>query len=451
MDKTQDLISNHLQQYGFIFQSSKIYDGLSNSWDYGPLGVELKNNLKRYWWKVMIDQMHNNVGLDSAIILNPRVWVSSGHVSTFNDPLVDCKHCHARFRADKLIEEQLHIEVNAEKEVLELLNSKKIVCPVCGKSDFTDIRKFNLMFKTYIGVVEDVKSEVYLRPETAQGIFINFKNVQRTERLKLPFGIGQIGKAFRNEISPGNFIFRTREFEQAELEFFCEPGESEKWYEFYVNKMYNFYIDLGINKDNLKIHVTEKDSLAHYALASSDIEYKFPFGWGEVCGIANRTDFDLKAHSAASSEVLDYFDQEKNIRFVPYCIEPSLGIDRLFLAVLTDAYDEEIVNGETRVVLRINKRIAPYQIAILPLSKQLNDYAEKIYKQLQKEYKVVYDSTQSIGKRYRRQDAIGTPYCVTVDFDSLNDKQVTVRDRDTMTQERISIGKLKTYFKKKGL
>lgn len=451
MDKIVSLAKNR----GFVYPGSEIYGGLANAWDYGPLGVELKNNVKKAWWKKFIQESPYNVGVDCAILMNPQVWVASGHVGGFSDPLIDCKDCKTRHRADKLIEDwnksngiDFKIDGWNNDQMMEYIKANNISCPDCGKSNFTNIRKFNLMFKTFQGVTEDSKSEIYLRPETAQGIFVNFKNVLRTTRKKIPFGIGQIGKSFRNEITPGNFTFRTREFEQMELEFFCEPGKDLEWFNYWKEFCFNWLISLGIKKENVRMRDHSKEELSHYSNATTDIEYYFPFGWGELWGIADRTDFDLKQHMEHSKEDLSYFDPATNTKYVPYCIEPSLGADRVALAFLCDAYDEEVVSeGDTRTVLRFHPFIAPIKIAVLPLFKKFSEETYKVYEMLTKKYVCEFDETGSIGKRYRRQDEIGTPYCVTFDHDSLEDRCVTVRDRDTMQQERISIDKLEDYFK----
>lgn len=445
-----ETIVTHLQSTGFVFQGSQIYGGLSNTWDYGPLGSELKNNLKELWWKKFVHESPTNVGIDAAILMNPNVWKATGHVSTFNDPLIDCKECHGRYRADQLIESQFpDVDVNGmtQAQMNEFIKTHKVKCPDCGKSNFTDIRQFNMMFKTHIGVTEDSSSEVYLRPETAQGVFVNFKNVQRATRHKLPLGICNVGKSFRNEITPGNFTFRMREFEQMECEFFCKPGTDLEWFKYWKEYSINFVKSLGINEQKLRFRDHEPAELAFYSKGTTDIEYKFPFGWGEIWGIADRTDYDLKRHQEYSKADLSYLDPETNEKYIPYCIEPSLGLDRLFLMVVTDSYDEETLkNGEVRKVMHLAPFLAPYRAAILPLSKQLNDEAEKLFKSLIPYINVVMDVTGSIGKRYRRNDEIGTPYCVTYDFDSLNDGCVTVRDRDSMEQERIKISDLKDYL-----
>jgi len=456
-EKTMDKIVALAKNRGFVYPGSEIYGGLANTWDYGPLGVELKNNVKKAWWKKFVQDNPYNVGVDCAILMNPQVWVASGHVGGFSDPLIDCKDCKVRHRADKMIEDwnkenNINVKVDgwSNEQLITYIKEKGVKCPNCGSTNFTDIRKFNLMFKTYQGVTEDSKAEIFLRPETAQGIFVNFKNVQRTTRKKIPFGIGQIGKSFRNEITPGNFTFRTREFEQMELEFFCEPGTDLEWFQYWKDFCYNWLINLGINKDNLRMRDHEKEELSHYSNATTDIEYKFPFGWGELWGIADRTDFDLKQHMEHSKDDLMYFDPVTNQKYIPYCVEPSLGADRVTLAFLCDAYDEEEVGeGDVRVVLHFHPALAPVKIAVLPLSKKLGDEAYKIYETLTKKYVCEYDETGSIGKRYRRQDEIGTPYCITFDFDSLEDKSVTIRDRDSMQQVRVKIEELDKYFEGK--
>ncbi|MDK2814752.1 MAG: glycyl-tRNA synthetase [Thermoanaerobacter sp.] len=453
MDKIVALAKNR----GFVFPGSEIYGGLANTWDYGPLGVELKNNIKRMWWKRFIQQSPYNVGIDSAILMNPEVWVASGHVSSFSDPLMDCKECKSRFRADQLIEDyikekglNISIEGWTNEQMMEFIKEHKVSCPKCGAHNFTDIRKFNLMFKTYQGVTEDSKSEVYLRPETAQGIFVNFKNVQRTTRKKMPFGIGQIGKSFRNEITPGNFIFRTREFEQMELEFFCKPGEDMEWFSYWRKYCMDWLLEFGLKEENLRFRDHKKEELSHYSTATTDIEYNFPFGWGELWGIANRTDFDLRQHMEHSGVDLSYMDPVTGEKYIPYCIEPSVGVDRLMLAFLIDAYEEEeLEDGETRVVLRLHPALAPIKAAVLPLSKKLSENAYKLYDQLRNKFVVDYDETGSIGKRYRRQDEIGTPFCITYDFDSENDHCVTIRDRDTMQQVRIKIEEVEKYLEER--
>lgn len=445
-----DKIVNHAKVSGFVFQGSELYGGLANTWDYGPLGVELIKNIKDLWWQKFVREASSNVGLDSAILMNPSVWQASGHLSNFTDPLMDCKKCKTRHRADKLIEDAFP-NINcggwSEQQLKEYIDVHKIACPNCGGHDFTEIRRFQMMFKTFQGVVEDASAAIYLRPETAQGIFVNFKNVLRSSRRKLPMGIAQIGKVFRNEITPGNFIFRTREFEQMELEFFCKPGEDMKWYEYWRNYCMDFLLKIRLNQANLRLREHEKEELSHYSTATSDIEYEFPFGWGELWGIANRTDFDLRQHQLASNESMEYLDPMTNERFIPYCVEPSVGVGRLALALLCDAYDEELIKeGDSRIVLRLHPVLAPIKACVTPLSKQLAPQTQVIYQQLSKHFACEYDETGSIGKRYRRQDAIGTPFCITFDFDSVEDHCVTVRERDSMLQERVAISSLETYL-----
>lgn len=443
---------------GFVYPGSEIYGGLANTWDYGNLGVELKNNVKRAWWQKFIQESPYNVGVDCAILMNPQTWIASGHLGGFSDPLMDCKECHERFRADKLIEDfcaehdiaiEGSVDAWSQEKMMDFIKEHEVGCPSCGKHNFTDIRQFNLMFKTFQGVTEDAKNTVYLRPETAQGIFVNFKNVQRTSRKKIPFGIGQIGKSFRNEITPGNFTFRTREFEQMELEFFCEPDKDLEWFEYWKNYCINWLQTLGIKEDEMRVRDHEKEELSHYSKATSDIEFMFPFGWGELWGIADRTDFDLKAHQTTSKQNLEYFDQEANEKYIPYVIEPSVGVERLMLAVMCEAYQEEQLENDSRVVLKLHPALAPYKVAVLPLSKKLSDQGDEVFAKLAKHFSVTYDDAQSIGKRYRRQDAIGTPFCVTVDFETANDGCVTVRDRDTMQQERIALDDLVSYIEKR--
>ena len=440
---------------GFVYPGSEIYGGLANSWDYGPLGVEFKNNIKRAWWRKFVQESPYNVGMDAAILMNPETWVASGHVGGFSDPLMDCKSCRARFRADKLIEDyvaehnltEIHPDGWTNAQMEEFIKEKGIVCPECGKSDFTGIRKFNLMFKTFQGVTEDSASELYLRPETAQGIFVNFKNVLRTTRKKLPFGIAQIGKSFRNEITPGNFIFRIREFEQMELEFFCTPGTDLEWYHFWKDYCHKFLLTLGMKDDSIRLREHEKEELSHYSKGTTDIEFMFPFGWGELWGIADRTDFDLKSHATHSGENFEYLDPYTNEKFIPYCVEPSLGADRVALAFLCNAYEEQALEGgDVRTVLHLHPALAPFKCAVLPLSKKLSEQAQAVYEKLAKKFMVDFDETGSIGKRYRREDEIGTPYCVTVDFDTETDGCVTVRDRDTMEQVRLPIDELTSYI-----
>ncbi len=457
MEKTMDKVVALAKARGFVYPGSEIYGGLANSWDYGPLGVELKNNVKRAWWKKFIQESPYNVGVDCAILMNPEVWVASGHVGGFNDPLMDCKECKERFRADNIIEDYNKangIEGGADgwtnEQMTEYIEKNNIPCPSCGAHNFTDIRQFNLMFKTHAGVTEDAKNVVYMRPETAQGIFVNFKNVQRTSRKKIPFGIGQIGKSFRNEITPGNFIFRTREFEQMELEFFCKPGTELEWFGYWKEFCTKWLLSLNIDEKNIVLRDHDPAELAHYSNATTDIEYMFPFGKGELWGIASRTDFDLKAHQEHSGEAMDYFDPVTNEKYVPYCIEPSLGADRVTLAFLCEAYDEEeLEGGDVRTVLRFHPALAPYKAAVLPLSKKLSEKAGEVYAMLSKDFSCDFDDSQSIGKRYRRQDEIGTPFCITYDFDTETDGCVTVRDRDSMEQERVPVSELKAYLLEK--
>lgn len=457
-EKTMEKVVALCKGRGFIFQGSEIYGGLANSWDYGPLGVEFKNNVKKAWWKRFIQESPYNIGLDSSILMNKEVWVASGHVGGFSDPLMDCKECKARFRADKLVEEHLAAngkdDVSADgwtnEELMNYIDENNIVCPKCGKKNYTDIRRFNLMFKTFQGVTEDSSAEIYLRPETAQGIFVNFKNAQRSSRKKVPFGIGQIGKSFRNEITPGNFTFRTREFEQMELEFFCKPGTDLEWFHYWKNYCWKFLLDLGMTEESLRFRDHGEEELSFYSNATSDIEFLFPFGWGELWGVADRTDYDLKKHMEHSGQELTYLDPTTNEKYVPYVIEPSLGADRVALAFLVDAYDEEeLENGDKRTVLHLHPALAPFKAAILPLSKKLSEKALDVYAKLSKKFNIDYDEAGSIGKRYRREDEIGTPYCITVDFDTLEDNTVTVRDRDNMTQIRLSIDELEKFLEEK--
>ena len=457
VEKTMDKIVALCKSRGFVFPGSDIYGGLANSWDYGPLGVEFKNNVKKAWWKKFVQESPYNVGVDCAILMNPQVWVASGHVGGFSDPLMDCKECKARFRADKLVEDHM-TENGAEvasadgwtnEQLMDYITNNNIVCPKCGKLNYTEIRKFNLMFKTFQGITEDSSSEIYLRPETAQGIFVNFKNVQRSSRKKVPFGIAQIGKSFRNEITPGNFTFRTREFEQMELEFFCKPGTDLEWFGFWKDYCWNFLMNLGVNKDNLRIRDHGQEELSFYSNATSDIEYLFPFGWGELWGIADRTDYDLNKHAEHSGTDMTYMDPTTNEKYVPYVIEPSLGADRVTLAFLIDAYDEEeLEGGDVRTVLHLHPALAPYKAAVLPLSKKLSEKADEVYSLLAKNFNIEYDETGSIGKRYRRQDEIGTPFCITVDFETENDGCVTIRHRDSMTQQRVKIEELNDFIAK---
>lgn len=457
MLKDMETIVRLCKSRGYVYPGSEIYGGLANTWDYGPLGVELKNNVKAAWRKKFIQENKNIVGLDAAILMNPETWVASGHVSGFSDPLLDCKECKTRHRADKLIEsyayekgEDIVADGWTDEQMLKYINEHKIVCPKCGKLNYTDIRKFNLMFKTFQGVTEDSTSTVYLRPETAQGIFVDFKNVMRTTRKKIPMGIAQIGKAFRNEITPGNFTFRTREFEQMELEFFCKPGTDIEWWKYWKEFCKNWLLNLGMKEENIRLRDHSPEELVFYSKGTTDIEFAFPFGWGELWGIADRTDYDLTAHQTHSKEDMSYLDPETNEKYIPYCIEPSVGADRVTLAFLCNAYEEqELGEGDTRVVLHLHPALAPYKAAILPLSKKLNDKADEVFQTLAKAFPVDYDDAGSIGKRYRRQDEIGTPYCITVDFDTLEDNQVTVRDRDTMEQIRIPIDQVEKYISEK--
>ena len=466
-EKTMDKIVNLCKGRGFIFAGSEIYGGLANTWDYGPLGVELKNNVKRAWWKKFVQENPYNVGLDAAILMNPQTWVASGHLAGFSDPLMDCRECHERFRADKVIEDwcaetgfelSKPIDAFSQQEMKDFVEEHMIPCPTCGKHNFTDIRQFNLMFKTFQGVTEDAKNTVYLRPETAQGIFTNFVNVQRTTRRKLPFGIGQIGKSFRNEITPGNFIFRVREFEQMELEFFCQPGTDLEWFQYWRNFCHQWLLSIGLKDENLRLRDHDPEELCFYSKATTDFEFLFPFGWGELWGVADRTDYDLNQHQTTSGKDLTYFDQERNEHYIPYVIEPSLGVERSVLAVLCDAYDEEVVDeakNDVRTVLRLHPALAPFKAAVLPLSKKLADKGREIQAELSKYFMVDYDDAGSIGKRYRRQDEVGTPYCITVDFQTVGsdteeaDHAVTIRDRDTMEQVRVPISELKAWLDEK--
>ena len=459
MEKIVALAKNR----GYVYPGSEIYGGLANTWDYGPLGVEFKNNVKKAWWKKFVQESKYNVGLDAAILMNPRTWEASAHIGGFADPLIDCKECRSRFRADKLIEDyrsekglpEEAIDGWSNEKLEEYIRDEQIACPECGKSNYTNIRQFNLMFKTFQGVTEDSQSQIYLRPETAQGIFVNFKNVQRTSRKKIPFGIAQIGKSFRNEITPGNFTFRTREFEQMELEFFCKPGEDLEWFNYWRTYCVDFLKSLGMTMENIRTRDHEKEELSHYSNATTDIEFLFPFGWGELWGIADRTDFDLSKHAEFSGQDMTYLDPDTNERYVPYCIEPSLGADRVALAFLVDAYDEEVLstddNGkeDTRIVLRLHPALAPFKAAVLPLSKKLSVVAEPIFEELSKYFNVDYDASGSIGKRYRREDEIGTPFSICVDFDTETDGCVTIRDRDTMEQIRIPVSEVRSYIEEK--
>ncbi len=452
-EKTMDKIVALCKGRGFVYPGSEIYGGLANTWDYGPLGVELKNNIKQAWRKKFIQENRYNVGLDSAILMNPQTWVASGHIGGFSDPLMDCKECKTRHRADNLIEDfdGTNPAGWSNEQMMNYIKEKEIPCPSCGKKNFTDIRQFNLMFKTFQGVTEDSKSELYLRPETAQGIFVNFANIQRTTRKKIPFGVAQVGKSFRNEITPGNFIFRVREFEQMELEFFCKPGTDLEWFDYWRSFCKNWLLSLHIKEENLRLRDHDPEELCFYSKATTDFEYLFPFGWGELWGVADRTDYDLSQHIKTSGKQLDYFDPETNERYVPYVIEPSLGVERLFLALLTEAYDEEeIAPGDVRTVMHFHPALAPFKAAVLPLSKKLSEKATEVYEMLAKHFPVDYDESGSIGKRYRRQDEIGTPFCITYDFDTLEkDNCVTIRDRDTMEQERVAISDLVAYLEKK--
>ena len=459
-EKTMDKIVALCKTRGFIFPGSEIYGGLANTWDYGPLGAELKSNVKKAWWKKFVQENKYNVGLDAAILMNPQTWVASGHLAGFSDPLMDCRECHERFRADKLIEDYCAennitldkpIDAFSQAEMKEFVEAHNIPCPTCGKHNFTDIRQFNLMFKTFQGVTEDAKNTVYLRPETAQGIFTNFVNVQRTTRKKLPFGIGQIGKSFRNEITPGNFIFRVREFEQMELEFFCKPGTDLEWFNYWRSFCHEWLKGIGLRDENIRLRDHDPEELCFYSKATTDFEFLFPFGWGELWGVADRTDYDLTQHQNTSGKDLTYFDPETNEHYIPYVVEPSLGVERTVLAVLCDAYDEEVIDAEkndVRTVLHLHPALAPFKAAVLPLSKKLSAQADEVFTELSKYFSVDYDEAGSIGKRYRRQDEIGTPLCITYDFDSETDNCVTVRDRDTMEQVRVPITELKAYIEK---
>ena len=454
-EKTMDKLVALCKGRGFIYPGSEIYGGLANTWDFGPLGVELKNNIKSAWRKKFIQECKYNVGLDSAILMNPQTWVASGHIGGFSDPLMDCKACKTRHRADNLIEDfdGTNVAGWTNEQMMDYIKEKQIPCPDCGSHNFTDIRQFNLMFKTFQGVTEDSKSELYLRPETAQGIFVNFANIQRTTRKKVPFGVAQVGKSFRNEITPGNFIFRVREFEQMELEFFCKPGTDLEWFNYWRGFCKDWLLSLNIKEENLRLRDHSPEELCFYSKATTDFEYLFPFGWGELWGVADRTDYDLNQHIKTSGKSLDYFDPETNERYVPYVIEPSLGVERLFLTVVCEAYDEENIGTEekpdVRTVMRFHPALAPFKACVLPLSKKLSEQAGELYAELSKHFLVDYDEAGSIGKRYRRQDEIGTPFCITYDFDSVEDGCVTVRDRDTMEQERVKIDELVAYIEKK--
>ena len=467
MEKTMEKIVALAKTRGFVYPGSEIYGGLANTWDYGNLGVELKNNVKKAWWQKFVQESPYNVGVDCAILMNSQTWVASGHLGGFSDPLMDCKACKERFRADKLIEDYMSengitiegsVDAWSQEEMKKYIDDNNICCPSCGKHDFTDIRQFNLMFKTFQGVTEDAKNTVYLRPETAQGIFVNFKNVQRTSRKKIPFGIGQIGKSFRNEITPGNFTFRTREFEQMELEFFCKPGTDMEWFQYWRSFCRDWLLNLNMKEEHLRLRDHSPEELCFYSKGTTDFEFLFPFGWGELWGVADRTDYDLTQHQTTSGKDMTYFDPETNERYIPYVVEPSLGADRVTLAFLIEAYDEEVVDAEkndVRVVMHFHPALAPFKVAVLPLSKKLSDKAREIQAELSKEWMVDFDDTGSIGKRYRREDEIGTPYCVTVDFDTVGDAEkegdncVTVRDRDTMEQVRLPIAELKNYLREK--
>ncbi|MBO4492952.1 MAG: glycine--tRNA ligase [Ruminococcus sp.] len=460
-EKVMDKIVDLCKSKGFVYPGSEIYGGLANTWDYGPLGVELKNNIKRAWMKKFVQENKYNVGLDSAILMNPQTWVASGHIGGFSDPLMDCKECKTRHRADNLIEDfdGTNVAGWSNEQMMNYIKEKGITCPNCGKQNFTDIRQFNLMFKTFQGVTEDSKSELYLRPETAQGIFVNFANIQRTTRKKVPFGVAQVGKSFRNEITPGNFIFRVREFEQMELEFFCKPGTDLEWFDYWRSYCKNFLLSLGLKEENIRLRDHDKEELCFYSKATTDFEYLFPFGWGELWGVADRTDYDLTQHINTSGKSLEYFDPETNEKYIPYVIEPSLGVERLFLSVVTEAYDEEEIvstdkdgneKKETRTVMHFHPALAPFKAAVLPLVKKLSPKAEEVYDMLSKKFMVDFDEAGTIGKRYRRQDEIGTPFCITYDFDTLEkDNCVTVRDRDTMQQERVNINDLVAYLEAK--
>ena len=453
-EKTMEKIVALCKNRGYVYAGSEIYGGLANSWDYGPLGVEFKNNVKKAWWRKVVQESPYNVGLDSAILMNPQVWVASGHVGGFSDPLMDCRDCKTRHRADKLIEDQTGVSPEGWDfgRMQEFVKEHGVKCPECGSQNFTDIRSFNLMFKTFQGVTEDAKSQIYLRPETAQGIFVNFANIQRTTRKKVPFGVAQVGKSFRNEITPGNFIFRIREFEQMELEFFCKPGTDLEWFAYWRQFCHDWLLNLGLKDENLRLRDHEPEELSFYSKATTDFEFLFPFGWGELWGVADRTDYDLTQHQNASGKSLEYFDPETNEHYLPYVVEPSLGADRVALAFLCDAYDEEVVDAaknDIRVVLRLHPALAPFKACVLPLSKKLGEQAGKVYDELRRHFMVDYDDAGSIGKRYRRQDEIGTPFCITYDFDSAEDGCVTIRDRDTMEQQRVSIDSLVDFLEKK--
>lgn len=450
---TMEELVNLCKQYGIIFQGSEIYGGLANTWDFGPVGAELKNNIKKAWKQKFIQEDVNNVGLDSAILMNPKVWEASGHISTFSDPLIDCKNCKTRYRADKLVEDDGVEDAGgmSNEDLIKYINEHNIVCPMCGKLDYTDIRQFNLMFKTFQGVTEDSKSTIYLRPETAQGIFADYQNIQRSMRLKLPFGVGQVGKSFRNEITPGNFIFRVREFEQMELEFFCKPGTELDWFKHYKEYCKNFLLLLGVKEENLRLRDHSKEELSFYSNATTDIEYKFPFGWGELWGIASRTNYDLSQHQKTSGVSMEYLDPETNEKYIPYVIEPSVGVERLVLMILCNSYEKELLeNGDTREVMKFHPFLAPYKVAVLPLVKKYHkEKASEVYKAFAKNFMTTYDETGSIGKRYRRQDVIGTPFCITVDEDTIENETVTIRDRDTMKQITLPIEEAVKYVEER--
>lgn len=450
---TMEELVNLCKQYGIIFQGSEIYGGLANTWDFGPVGAELKNNIKKAWKQKFIQEDVNNVGLDSAILMNPKVWEASGHISTFSDPLIDCKNCKTRYRADKLVEDDGLEDAGgmSNEDLIKYINEHNIVCPKCGKLDYTDIRQFNLMFKTFQGVTEDSKSTIYLRPETAQGIFADYQNIQRSMRLKLPFGVGQVGKSFRNEITPGNFIFRVREFEQMELEFFCKPGTELDWFKHYKEYCKNFLLLLGVKEENLRLRDHSKEELSFYSNATTDIEYKFPFGWGELWGIASRTNYDLSQHQKTSGVSMEYLDPETNEKYIPYVIEPSVGVERLVLMILCNSYEKELLeNGDTREVMKFHPFLAPYKVAVLPLVKKYHkEKASEVYKAFAKNFMTTYDETGSIGKRYRRQDVIGTPFCITVDEDTIENETVTIRDRDTMKQITLPIEEAVKYVEER--
>lgn len=450
---TMEELVNLCKQYGIIFQGSEIYGGLANTWDFGPVGAELKNNIKKAWKQKFIQEDANNVGLDSAILMNPKVWEASGHISTFSDPLIDCKNCKTRYRADKLVEDDGVEDAGGmtNEDLIKYINEHNIVCPKCGKLDYTDIRQFNLMFKTFQGVTEDSKSTIYLRPETAQGIFADYQNIQRSMRLKLPFGVGQVGKSFRNEITPGNFIFRVREFEQMELEFFCKPGTELDWFKHYKEYCKNFLLSLGVKEENLRLRDHSKEELSFYSNATTDIEYKFPFGWGELWGIASRTNYDLSQHQKTSGVSMEYLDPETNEKYIPYVIEPSVGVERLVLMILCNSYEKELLeNGDTREVMKFHPFLAPYKVAVLPLVKKYHkEKASEVYKAFAKNFMTTYDETGSIGKRYRRQDVIGTPFCITVDEETIENDTVTIRDRDTMKQITLPIEEAVKYVEER--